>query len=316
MINTVIKELSDLEMFNLGKNEIITLYHLRDKKQHADTPRDITIYQYKNACEKLKDMGCIYYAPEYTVAEIKEKGLGILDDYLEQIQNDNIMINYKELEEEEIKIILLLGNKEKYASYEAEIEDEYDELFEKLELNGYVKPALTKDDEDTLTKKGKRLFDEIEKSMKELTELDYIILDYLSYKSEPITDIHKDCDKLRVYGKEEVFYANHKLKDYGYVDFFDEPNDFFNCTWLSITDEDRKVLREKMNEEMKESGEDSVTFKRKDKKGQIIEKNITASEIADIIRNEKKLKVMQKNEWCALLSKITGLSESSFKNYL
>lgn len=303
-------------MAELSKNEIITLFHLRDQNDHNDIPRNITLFQYKNACKSLKERGYIYYAPEFPIAKIKEEGLGLLDDYLEEKQNDKNMIKVKDLEEEEIKIILLLGNKEKYASYEAEIEDEYYDLFEKLEFNGYVKPALTKDDEDKLTKKGKRLFDEIEKSMKELTELDFIILDFLSYKSEPITDIHKDCDLLRVYGKEEVFYANHKLKDYGYVDFLDEPNDFFNCTWLSITDEGRKLLREKMNEEMKESGEDSVTFKRKDKKGQIIEKNITASEIADIIRNEKKLYVMQKNEWCALLSKITGLSESSFKNYL
>lgn len=247
MINTVIKELSDLNMFNLGKNEIITLYHLRDKKDHYDIPHDITIYQYKNACKNLKNIGCIHYAPESTSARIKDEGLGLLDDYLEQIQNDNTMIDYKELEEEKIKIILLLGDKEKYASYEAELEDEYDELFEEFELNGYVKAASTNDDEDKLTKKGKKLFDEIEKSMKELTELDYIILDYLSYKSEPVMDIHKDCDSLRVYGREEVFHANHKLKDYSYVDFLDEPNDYFNCTWLSITDDGRKVLREYYN---------------------------------------------------------------------
>lgn len=61
---------------------------------------------------------------------------------------------------------------------------------------------------------------------------------------------------------------------------------------------------------------DSVTFVRKDPKGQDIKKNVTARGIADIVMKYPWKTGMKKEEMQKMLSEITGLSEASFQNKL
>lgn len=299
----------------LSNSELRSLLMLRDHQCHNDIPKGLSVGQYIYACSELKAKGLIHFAPEGPAAQIKDKGEGVIDDYIQEKQSEKAMIDIKDLEPEEKKFILYVGNNKKYESYYDEIEDDYDVLSDKFVLEGYLKLAISNDHQDSLTKKGKRLYDEIEKAMLELNELDIIMLDYLCGCTDYCHDIKNECEDLRYYSKKDIYDAAIILKNKELVEYFDEPNDYYNVTFLSITDKGRKYMRER-NSKMQDPIDDSVVFKRKDNKGEIIEKRISAREICDIIRAEKKLNVMTKVDWESLLSKITGLSKESFRNYL
>lgn len=146
---------------------------------------------------------------------------------------------------EEKVLILYWGNPAKYSVIEYNFKEVLTDVFKKYQRDGYILEESTEDKVE-LTEKGLKLFEEVKSSMSELTELDCIILDFLSLKTEdePVHNIYDELiAKVRLYGKDEVFYVINWLKCCGYVDFFDEFNDYFKTTWLVITDEGRKALR-------------------------------------------------------------------------
>lgn len=69
-------------------------------------------------------------------------------------------------------------------------------------------------------------------------------------------------------------------------------------------------------EEEEEVANDSVTFERKDSKGQKITTPITARRIADIVMKYPWKEGLKKEEMQKMLSEITGLSVASFQNKL
>lgn len=153
---------------------------------------------------------------------------------------------------EEKVLILYWGNPAKYSVIEYNFKEVFTDVLKKYQRDGFIMEETTEDKVE-LTENGLKLFEEVKSSMNELTELDCIILDYLSLKTEdePVHDIfHELIDKLRFYGKDEVFYEINWLKFCGYVDFFDEFNDYFKTTWLVITDEGRKALRQEYSHEV------------------------------------------------------------------
>lgn len=83
-----------------------------------------------------------------------------------------------------------------------------------------------------------------------------------------------------------------------------------------VIDYDYAKDEEHQQPEEDENVSDSVTFERKDSKGQRITKTVTAREIADIAMKYPWKEGMKKEEMQKMLSEMTGLSVASFQNKL
>lgn len=157
------------------------------------------------------------------------------------------MIKIQDLTTTEKLFILYIGNKQKYKPCSYMFDYNYKRLFGKFEKDGYVTAAISCDDNDSLTSEGQHLYDEIEKSASELSELQVKILDFLSEYDEDCHNIRKECKDLKYNTSEELTEAFVLLRSYELVIYFERPNDEGNVTWLSITDKGRIALRELHN---------------------------------------------------------------------
>lgn len=83
-----------------------------------------------------------------------------------------------------------------------------------------------------------------------------------------------------------------------------------------VIDYDYAKDEEHQQQEEEEVANDSVTFERKDSKGQNITTTITARRIADIVMKYPWKEGLKKEEMQKMLSEITGLSVASFQNKL
>lgn len=226
------------------KNKIKVLFHLKDGEDHRDSAIGLTREQYYVACQELHQQGCIHFVSTNVgvIARIKDKGRGVLDNFIQE-QKYTDMMNINEMEEDEKKLILYLGDSDKYASYYADIEEDYNEIFDDLLFGGYVKYGETADDMDSLTRKGKKLFNLIESEMNKLTDLDWMILNVLVKHEKPIFDIRCEDPQLQVYSDEEITNSCVKLKSMGLVDFFYDDNDGHKSHWFKIEDNGRIFVR-------------------------------------------------------------------------
>lgn len=157
------------------------------------------------------------------------------------------MIKIQDLTTTEKLFILFIGNKQKYKPCSYMFDYNYKRLFGKFEKDGYVTAAISCDDNDSLTSEGQYLYDEIEKSASELSELQVKILDFLSEYDGDCHNIRKECKDLKYNTSEELAEAFVLLRSYELVIYFERPNDEGNVTWLSITDKGRIAVRELHN---------------------------------------------------------------------
>lgn len=306
------------------RNYFKVLLHLSDGKQHWDYAEGFSEGKYYKACKELKQLGYIFFVSISTgiATQIKDAGKGLLEEYFQKIKNSEA-VSISTLDEYEKKFILYIGDKQKYADYEKDILDYYDELYENFFFCGCINIEKSIEGLVELSRKGKNLYNQLEEDImikekegndySNFSDLDWQILNILVSRGDKVEDIYAEYEEMKLYTREEILNSSVKLQNVGLISFFYDENDDKACFHHFIEQQGIVVYRE----HLKNRKEDSfVIFERANSNGEIIQKKISAREIGDIIRKYKKENVMRKNEWYKILSEITGLSETTFKGYL
>lgn len=146
----------------LTRNEIITLKHLSDGKQHNDTPQGLTDAQFYAAAKSLyaRDMVYAAFVTGGTVecAMIKTAGVGALDDLIQEIREKLERRLLNQYDHNEIAVwSWLADNEEHFEDGPEGIDyDDFEAIMKDMIDGGYVREPITKDDGYKLSLKGRR----------------------------------------------------------------------------------------------------------------------------------------------------------------
>lgn len=235
-------------MSSLSKNEIITLEHLSDGKDHDDAPKGLTDAQFYTALKSLQAKQMVRAAfitgGEVCSSHILNPGQAALDDLLteDNSKQDNLS---EELMDEELKIIEFLADGKEHFD-EPEIDD-YIEICEYLSEQKLVNLGETKDEGIKLTYKGKRLWKKYQRQKEEnMEELEYLILNILRLHGKkidpqikPSTQVY-DFEELSLYTKEEITECSLRMQEKGWIVCFVDHGPAY---WHKLKDKGLVALR-------------------------------------------------------------------------
>lgn len=148
-----------------------------------------------------------------------------------------------DFDEEEIAVLKFLSDGKEHFD-DPDIDDYYD-ICEELEKFGYVDIGLTKDDGIKLTRKGKKVWNEIvKKQANNLSKLEFEILNTICLHEKEIASTEKGTkhiyDYLPLYTKTEITECTLKMQRKGWIKCFCDEGPAYYHTLL---DNGRIVLR-------------------------------------------------------------------------
>jgi len=183
-------------MTTLTKNQILTLRHLSDKKQHNDPPEGLSNAQFYSALKELKKKDMVYAAfvegGVVLSSQIKTDGEAALDDIEEHKKCKQMEID---LTEEEFKVLKFIYEEgEVFQSPEWMDDDDFEEVCEMLIEAKLVRDSISMDHGLKISMKGKKLIEQqmAKKSIYKPIDLQEALKLENEYSREPLFRIMRN----------------------------------------------------------------------------------------------------------------------------